>query len=60
MKLIGMNIAGDLPAKQVVPLERIQLLEFRFLQQAVTQSWVYGHVTVARKRKDENTHHPVN
>lgn len=39
----------SLPAKQVIPLERIHLLEFRFVQQAVTQSWVYGHVTVGRE-----------
>lgn len=45
----GLNIAGDLPTKQVVPLERIHLLEFRFVQQAVTQSRVYGHVTVGRE-----------
>lgn len=60
MKLIGLNITGDLPAKEVIPLETIHLLEFRFIQQAVTQNWVYGHVTVARERKDQNTHHPVN
>lgn len=60
MKSIGLNIAGDLPAKEVVPLEIIYLLEFGFLQQAVTQSWVYGHVTVARERNDQNTHHLVN
>lgn len=46
-----LNIAGGLPAKEVVPLERIHLLEFRFLQQAVTQSWVYGHITVGRQRE---------
>lgn len=60
MRLIGLNITGDLPAKEVIPLETIHLLEFRFIQQAVTQSWVYGHVTVARERNDQNTHHPVN
>lgn len=46
-----------LPAKEVIPLERLYFLVLWFLQQAVTQSWVYGHVTVKRGEKRHHTVH---
>lgn len=55
---LNCTAAWVLPAKEVVPLERIHLLEFRFLQQAVTQSWVYVHITA--KRIYQNELHLVN